>query len=82
MMTTKYIIGIEHHKAIGTDDIVYYRGEGGGACVEETVPILDYRKKLAKRYNFEHEAIHDMRILQARFSKYDIFKVIPIRCKA
>ena len=45
------------------------------------VPLFDYRKRLAKRYEFEHEALRDMSILKAMHRKEDTFRVIPVRCK-
>ena len=79
-MVTKYIIEMTHHRAIGDDLPYYYRGEAGG-YMEKKVPLFDYRKTLAKRYDFEYEALHDMRILQVMYHKEDSFKVTPIRCR-
>jgi hypothetical protein len=79
MMTTKFIIEMDHHRPNDTD-LYYYRGEAGGH-MEKTVPWFDYRKRLAKRYEFEHEAIRDMQILKAMHRKEDTFKVIPIKCR-
>ena len=80
MMTTKFIIELEHHR-LGDTDFYYYRGQTGKADLEDTVPLFDYRKRLAKRYVFEHEAIRDMQILRAMHRKEDTLKVIPIRCR-
>lgn len=75
-MVTKFIIELTHNRLEGAD-ILYYTGQAG------TVPVLDYRKAKAKRYTFEHEAIHDMNILRAMYKiSTDTFKVISIRCRA
>ena len=80
MMTIKYVIEMEHHRPSDTD-LYYYRGQCASADFEQTVPLFDYHKKLAKRYVFEHEALHDLLILKAMHRKEDTFRVIPIRCK-
>ncbi len=74
MITTKFIIELDHHRPSDTD-FYYYRGQA------KSGPCFDYRKMLAKRYEFEHEAIRDMQILKAMHRKEDTFKVIPVRCK-
>ncbi len=79
MMTTKFIIELDHHRP-GDTDFYYYRGQAGDE-IAGLVPLFDYRKRLAKRYEFEHEALRDMSILKAMHRKEDTFKVIAIRCK-
>lgn len=79
MMTIKYIIELDHHRPNDTD-LYYYRGQAGDE-IAGLVPLFDYRKRLAKRYEFEHEALRDMQILKAMHRKEDTFKVIAIRCK-
>lgn len=74
MMTTKYIIEMEHHR-INDTDLYYYKGQ------VDDVPTFDSRKRTAKRYDFEYEAIRDMVILQSIHRKLDTFRVIPIRCR-
>lgn len=79
MMTTKFIIELDHHRPSDTD-LYYYRGQAGDE-IAGLVPLFDYRKRLAKRYDFEHEALRDMSILKAMYRKEDTFRMIPVRCK-
>jgi hypothetical protein len=79
MMTTKFIIEMSHNRPSDTD-LYYYRGQAGDE-IAGLVPLFDYRKRLAKRYTFEHEAQHDRMILKAMHRKEDTLKVITIRCK-
>lgn len=79
MMTTKFVIEMCHNR-LDNMDLYYYRGQAGDE-IAGMVPLFDYRKRLAKRYEFEHEALRDMSILKVIHRKEDTFRVIPIRCK-
>lgn len=76
MMQTKYIIEITNpHRTICST--YYYAGQNKAGY-----RVLDYRKTLAKRYDYFEEAELDMRILAATHAdKSDRFKVIPVRCR-
>ena len=77
-MVTKYIIQMMHHRSPGDDFPYYYKGKYKEGC-----NLFDYRKTLAKRYDFEHEAIRDMNILKAVHvaKEQDDFSVISIKCR-
>ena len=77
-MTTKYIIQMMHHRSPGDDFPYYYKGQNKEGC-----NLFDFRKNLAKRYDFQEEAIRDMNILKAVHvaKTQDAFSVISIKCR-
>ncbi len=73
MMQTKFIIEITNPNRI----TYYYAGQ-----TKAGYKRLDYRKALAKRYDYPEEADRDMRILAAvHEDKSDHFKVSTVRCR-
>ncbi len=78
-MMTKYIIQMNHHRAIGDDVPYYYKGQ-----TKSGEHVFDYRKNTARRYETQDEAVQDMQILASAHSDTpsDDFQVIPVRCRA
>ena len=76
-MTTKYIIIMKHHPAIGDDLIYYYKGRN-----KDGEDYFGFQKNSAKRFSSKDEAIQLMTIFEVTNLCYsETFEVAKIRCR-
>ena len=86
MLVTKYIIRRVSHfdgaKYLNGDVCYTYFAGQAGTPADGLVDMFDSRKKRARRYAFEAEAITEMQRVKAEHNPvFFSFKVIPIRCR-
>jgi hypothetical protein len=77
MMTTKHIIIMKHHRAIGDDLTYYYKGQtkDGNHC-------FGFRKNSAQRFATEDEAIQLMTVFEVtNLCACETFEICKIRCR-
>jgi hypothetical protein len=86
MLVTKYIIRktsyFDGAKYLNGDVCYTYFAGQAGTPADGLVDMFDSRKKRAKRYSSEEEAISEMQRFKSEHNPiFFSFKVIPIRCR-